>query len=708
MKILNNSRFLFTSILILSVFLIIGCNKKEQIKEIITENLSEIPSVLDLKNLSENGIFTLKKQVLTPNKKGIIADIVLKLPAYKNGMYYRPFSEVKASGNRMEALWFQDVLELSNYKQIKPREDKNMKYGSLILLQKKNGNYLAILPIVSKMVGNTFDVDQSNFRLKTATYGTASIEVNAPLFSYAESSTPYEAIRKTWELAKEAEGVKGNFNWRSDKEFPEPFKYLGWCSWEHYKSNINQEIIVNAIEDIKTSDLPIRWVLIDDGYLDEKKRQLLSFGVDKKKFPNGWKPITDLKDDKVKWMGLWRNFNGFMDGISVDNTLETLSEHLDTLHYGKNKSKTRMVSKNSSASANAFYDAMTADTKENGFDMIKVDFQSVNLQFNKGRENPVLGVHNNNRALEENVKEKNLKLLNCIAMQNFNVFNQTYSNVIRSSVDYKIDLDRIDLTIVQNFTNALWLGHVHWLDQDMFHTSFKETARLMAVSRAISGGPIYLSDETKNIDDTYLNPLMYKDGEIIGTLAPGVPLPESLTQDPYVGKKAFKVIAPLKNESAVIMAVNLNRDTMLKSAISLSDYPNAGGMIQPYKGLWEIPKEGVLLYDAYKKTANPLTNDVEFELKTREERLFQLSPITKGWSVIGNTDKYLSAGTVEVQSISEDEIVCTMKESGNLTIWSKNGVPKLNGVAFKSLGNQLYELNISNTASQTEIIINRD
>ena len=62
--------------------------------------------------------------MITPNKNGIIADIVLKLPAYKNGIYYRPFSEVKASGNRMEALWFQDVSELSNYKQIKPREDR--------------------------------------------------------------------------------------------------------------------------------------------------------------------------------------------------------------------------------------------------------------------------------------------------------------------------------------------------------------------------------------------------------------------------------------------------------------------------------------------------------------------------------------------------------------------------------------------------------
>ena len=101
MKILNNTCVLLRFILLFSIFLIIGCDKKEQVKVTVTENLVEIPSVLDLENLSENGIFILKKQVLTPNKNGIIADIVLKLPEYKNGMYYRPFSEVKASGNRM-------------------------------------------------------------------------------------------------------------------------------------------------------------------------------------------------------------------------------------------------------------------------------------------------------------------------------------------------------------------------------------------------------------------------------------------------------------------------------------------------------------------------------------------------------------------------------------------------------------------------------
>ena len=85
--------------------------KKRNQEEISNDKLIEIPKALDLNNLSENGIFTIEKQLLTPNNSGVIADIVLKLPEYQKGMYYRPFSEVKASGNRMEALWFHNVSE---------------------------------------------------------------------------------------------------------------------------------------------------------------------------------------------------------------------------------------------------------------------------------------------------------------------------------------------------------------------------------------------------------------------------------------------------------------------------------------------------------------------------------------------------------------------------------------------------------------------
>lgn len=694
-------------LLILALLFCVSCNKKNKnTLESNGDQMKIIPNVIDFNHVVKSGVLGLEKQRLVPDADGVLAEIALKFPEYKTGMYYRPFSYMLASGNRMEALWFNDISELRNYKQKIPREDDNLKLGSFMLLQKKNGNYLALLPIVSKFAGNTFDIGASDLLLRLATYGTDTVNSKLPLLAYAESANPYEATQKVWALAKNAEGVKGSINWRSDKEYPEAFKYLGWCTWEHFKKDINEEIITTAIYGIKSSDLPIRWVLIDDGYLDEEHKQLLSFGVDKKKFPNGWTPITSLKDDKLKWMGIWRNFNGYMGGVSINHTMENLDDYFIEAP-AINRKKTALMPKINALSADAFYNAMITDTKENGFDIVKVDFQSNNLFFNRGKANPVLGVHFNNQALENNVKSKGLQLLNCIAMQNFNVFNQTYSNVIRSSVDYKTNVDRIDLAIVQNFTNAFWLGHVHWLDQDMFHTSYKETARLMAVSRAISGGPIYLSDETKNIDNTYLKPLMYGDGEIIRTLAPGVPLPESLLQDPYVGEQAFKVIAPLRNKSAIIMAVNLNRDTVLEASVSRSDYSYASGMIQPYEGLWEIPEEGILLYDSYHKTTEVLTSDFNFELETRQERLFQLSPIVNDWSVIGDPTKYLSAATAEIRSVSQNQIVCTLKEPGFFAVWTKIGVPSSEGISFKSLGNGLFEADVSSMEADMEITIFR-
>ncbi|MBU3011301.1 alpha-galactosidase [Polaribacter vadi] len=648
----------------------------------------------------------LNKQVLTPDSKGIIAEITLELPQFKKGIYYRPFSEKLAAGNRVEPLWFDHISELSNYKHQAPRMDSHVNLGAFMMLQKENGEYLALLPLVSNRIGNTFSVHDNNMYITMATYGIDTENVQVPFMSYAQSKNPYEAARMVWEQAMEMNGVKENINWRSDKTYPEAYNYLGWCSWEYYKHKINEEIILNAAKDIKKSSIPFRWMLIDDGYLDHKGGQLLSFGVDKKKFPNGWEPIIAQKDEKIKWMGIWRNFNGYFGGLSLNHHIPELQDHL--VKRNPEGKKAMYMPKISEEGANAFYHEMTQATKESGFDIIKVDFQSDNFRNNTGASNAILGVHYNNIALEENCVDKDLMLLNCIAQQNFNVFNHRNSALIRGSVDYKTTKDRLDITLVQNFANAFWLGHTHWLDQDMFFANFKETARLMAVARALSGGPVYLSDEPENIEDTVLKPLTYADGRILGTLAPAVPLPESLMQDPYADGKSFNVIAPLKNKTAAIMAVNLSQDDKdVNAKISLKDYAFAGGMIQPYNGLWETPKEGILLYDYYKETAQVLKDDYQFTLASRKERLLLLNPIKEGWAVIGRPDKYLSAATYELEAISQESLKIRMIEDGTLLLWSHGKTPVSENFEFTDVGNGLWKGNLIKPAENSIYIIHK-
>jgi hypothetical protein len=668
-----------------------------------TQVLDCIPESIVLDASHSKGIITLQKQALTPDEDGVIAEMKLELPIYQKGIYYRPFSYKIAAGNRMEPLWFENIAQLDAFELTQPRMDDHINLGAFMMLQKADGKYLALLPLVSNRVGNTFSIRNKNIYLTMATYGTRTENTAVPLMSFGQSENPYEAARMAWEMAMKNDEIKDNINWRENKTYPEAFKYLGWCSWEHYRQNINEDIILGSIADIKSCDIPFRWVMVDDGYLDAKNGQLLSFGVDKNKFPNGWETIKDQKDEKIKWMGIWRNFNGYMQGISPEHTMIHLQEQLVKSPY---EGRERYMSRISPESADAFYSEMTSNTKDNGFDIIKVDFQSDNFRYNTGSENAILGVHYNNAALEENCVKHDLQLLNCIAMQNFNVFNQKYSVLIRGSIDYKITKQRLDITLVQNFTNAFWLGHTHWLDQDMFFANHKETARLMAVARAVSGGPIYLSDEAKNIDDTFLKPLTYADGRILGTLAPGVPLPESLMQDPYSDGKAFRVITPLENNTAVIMAVNLNQDDKeVSSSVSIKDYPFAGGMMQPYEGLWSIPAEGILLYDHYAGTASILKDEYKFTLGSRKEGLFQLSPIQAGWSMIGRPDKYLSATAYQLLKIDEKTIKIRLKEEGPILIWSDNKVPQSDCFEFTKLENGLWRGELCKKNSRKEYTI---
>ncbi|ANW95364.1 hypothetical protein AXE80_03275 [Wenyingzhuangia fucanilytica] len=689
----------------LLVMLVVACSYSPSEKEV--KDYENIPETINLNQLNTTkGILRLNKQEVTPNAEGIIAEIKLELPKFKKGIYYRPFSEKLAAGNRVEPLWFDDISELNNYKHQKPRMDSHVNLGAFMMLQQENGEYLALLPLTSNRIGNTFSVHNNNMYITMATYGTATENVSVPFVSYAQSKNPYEAARQVWELAMQMDEIKENINWREQKEYPEAYNYLGWCSWEHYKHKINEEIILKAAKDIKTSSIPFRWMLIDDGYLDHKQNALLSFGVDKKKFPNGWEPIMAQKDEKIKWFGIWRHFNGYFGGVSLNHHMPQLQDYLiERNPRGKRKF---YMPKISEEAANAFYHEMTEHTKKSGFDIIKVDFQSDNFRNNTGASNAILGVHYNNTALEENTKSKGLMFLNCIAQQSFNVFNHRYSALIRGSVDYKTTKDRLDVTLVQNFANAFWLGHTHWLDQDMFFANFKETAQLMAVARAMSGGPIYLSDEPENIDDTVLKPLTYKDGRIVGTLAPAVPLPESLMQDPYADDKAFKVIAPLQNKTAAIMAVNLNQnDKEVTTQVSLKDYAFAGGMIQPYKGLWQTPKEGVLLYDYYNKTAQVLKDDYSFTLASRKERLLLLNPIKEGWAVIGRPDKYLSGATYELLNVDEQYVNIKMIEDGSLLLWTNGKIPTSENFEFTDLGNGLWQGNLINPVDSKEYIISK-
>lgn len=79
-------------------------------------------------------------------------------------------------------------------------------------------------------------------------------------------------------------------------------KIKGYTSWYNYYQNINEDIILRDLEAIgKRSDL-VNTFQIDDGYQTAVGDWL---SIDKKKFPNGMKPVADKIHEKGLKAGIW-------------------------------------------------------------------------------------------------------------------------------------------------------------------------------------------------------------------------------------------------------------------------------------------------------------------------------------------------------------------------------------------------------------------
>lgn len=652
-----------------------------------------------------SGLIVETVSTVTPDKNGMVFSREVKLPEFEHGVYYRPFSGGMARGNRVEAIAFKTVPELQGYKPSKTRKKHdNVQQGQFMLLELKDGRYLALLPMTSKKVYGQFFVENEKLLLKTGNYGTNPVDGQIPLLAWAFGDSPYLATRETWKQVFESGCVAARS--RASKTFPEePYGYLGWCSWEFYKKNISENVIVNAFHTLEESGAPIRWVMVDDGYLDQNKGRLLSFGVDKKKFPNGWQPIMDLKKpDQIRWTGIWRNFGGYMSGVSPKHTMSDLKPHLSNI-----PKRGMALPNGTQAAAKAFYEKMISDTKDNGFDFVKVDFHTRTFDHYAGTADPIGAMRANNEALEEATHSMNIPLLNCIAQPNINSLQTRYSVLTRSSPDYnQKDKDKNKCNTYQSFANHLWMGQTVWGDLDMFHSHDERDVHPMTIARAISGGPVYISDEPSKIVPEVLLPFALADGKLLRTQAPATLLPESFFIHPFRDEEVFRVIAPLEDQVAAIALFNFSEGgNTLSSGFQPKDYGFAGELLLPTDEPWTVPKDGLLVYDRETKSVSELGDSFQNEIPNFDARLYLLYPKTKGWAVIGRVDKYLPAAAVKVQSVAKDQITFTLKESGPLMVWSEDGTPVMAGATFKSVGENLYLAELPIVGGSKEITLKR-
>ena len=639
----------------------------------------------------------------------------IELPEFVEFCLYSPDDKrFPAGANRLFPWVGKDNLhEIAEKKDIlmSLKADRRYQIG---IFKLKNGEYLCLMALPSDKVCSWFEVSDPNGKildLKTGSMGNTNLnESNAILCAIGHGASATKAIDHAWEQAFSSKKFSQYAQVREKKVYPEMFQYLGWCSWEQYKFDINEKLLKWATQELNQSTIPVRWMLIDDGFQNINQQKLVDFNTDKKKFPNGMLFLPKLKNDKIKWMGVWNCYYGYWQGISPQHQFNkeisnSFVESRDIKHKGNHS----LLTGKDANSTQKFYEAYMSKVKADGYDFVKIDGQADYLDYVQKRfSNPVEMNNWCSIALEKACRKHQLALTNCMTLGPLTMYRSLHSAISRCSVDYKVNNVEMGYShLWQSYANALWMFPLVWPDHDMFHSSDPKSGRMMAVSKALSGGPVYLSDAPNHLNAETIMPLIEHDGKILRPKTTAVPLSDSIMMNPKMSSKPYRVAAQLNDEGMAVAAYHFADEKL---------YPVQKGQITTddvNECLDKMPRAGMVYWDFYHKKGGVLDQQgYHFELPKGTDRLVLLAPIKSDWAIFGSANKFLPQSMFDQAPTLEKgskNISFSMKESGPILIWTKESSFKVKPhCELKSLGDGFWILNYPSSPSKLQVKLIRD
>jgi hypothetical protein len=513
------------------------------------------------------------------------------------------------------------------------------KKSQMLLLQYASLN-VALLAICSDcyrtdMEGTDAGEYGSAVRIKASSNKIGIREINAPVLAIAWGENPYDCIERAGRMGAEAVGHPEML--RKNKTYPPVFEKLGWCTWNAFYHSVNQSGIKEKLEEFRDKSIPVQWVLIDDGWSDADMDQQLLLGLDadKEKFPQGLKEtIAEIKGKYgIEKVGVWHSIMGYWNGLKKDSEAERqLSGFARTLPDH------RIVPAPDAEKAFGFYGKWHSHLKSDcGVDFIKVDEQSAISIFNAGMESYGKASGEIQKGLDASAALYfRGALINCMGMGAEDLWHRPEAALTRTSDDFVPEVKHgFREHAIQNAYCSLLAGLFYYGDWDMFFSEHPENTQ-NAILRAISGGPVYTSDQVGKSEKSEIMPLIFQDGTVIRCDDTGIPTQDCLFQDPVRGGQILKIFNR-KGNRYYIAAFNIREDEQeAKVTISTRDIPELSGK------RW-------LVYDPQMDTCEAISDDTDLttSLKANEARIYELAPMGKT-VILGNPAKYIAGGCFEI------------------------------------------------------------
>ncbi|MGE5427405.1 MAG: Sip1-related alpha-galactosidase [Methylococcaceae bacterium] len=570
--------------------------------------------------------------------------------------------------------------------------------------QYDDGMYGAAIPLSGNGYRTTLGSENGRFGCKATTYTLDAQAANIPMMAVGFGKDPYQLFEDLYRAGLKMMGKEENI--REKKTYPEPLEYIGWCTWNSSEmgKHLDEEHLLNGVATFTDNFFPLGWLLIDDGWFDQQGNQLNAFTPNREKFPNGFKPLTSkLKSDyKLKYVGIWHAYNGYWNGINPDSPLgKRYQKELFTWTQNEradvpSKAVTYSFIRPTSDSLRAFYDDWHRYFVREGFDFVKVDNQLVTERMSVDTYPIDLMAQKMHEALYASVfKNFGGAVINCMDMTNEAFYNFGRSAVARTVEDYFPERDGgVGYTlekggaaahVLMALYNSLYFGQMVYTDFDMFESD-NTYAAFHAAARAISGGPVYVTDLPGKQKFDVLWPLIDAHGRIIRADRPCM-----LTEDCLFQLQDAK---PIK-------AYSYAGNAGLLAVFNAADADQVEGTISPSE-IKSLKGESFAVHEFYSGELSVMQKNEQkkFTLNRMDNEYYNIVPIENGVALLGLVNKYNAPKTILSSDIKKKRIEVHLMD-GEVTSFVKS--TDGNEMSVKNIGGTFKALLPS---EPSEVIVN--
>ncbi|XP_027169863.1 galactinol--sucrose galactosyltransferase-like [Coffea eugenioides] len=554
-----------------------------------------------------------------------------------------------------------------------------------------------------------------------------------------------------FQLVKEAMKVikvhLGTFKLLEEKRPPDIVDKFGWCTWDAFYLKVTPKGVWEGVKSLVEGGCPPGMVLIDDGWQsichddddvnDQKGMNRTSAGEQMPcrlvKFEENYKfrdytssrvPcdkgmvafVSDLKEEfrSVEHVYVWHALCGYWGGIrpNVPSMPESrvispkLSQGLQMTmeDLAVDKIVNNGVGLVPPEKVQEMYEGLHSHLESAGIDGVKVDvihlLEMLCEEFG-GRVELAKAYY---KALTASVR-KHFKGNGVIAsMEHCNDFFYLGTEAIalgRVGDDFWCTDPSGDPNgtfwlqgchMVHCAYNSLWMGNFIQPDWDMFQSTHP-CAEFHAASRAISGGPIYVSDSVGKHNFQLLKSLVLPDGSILRCQHYALPTRDCLFEDPLHDGKTMLKIWNLNKFTGVLGAFNcqgggwcpVTRRNKSASEFSVPVTCLASPEdIEWSNGRNPISLKGVELFAIYMQREKrlkllKLSDNMGISLKPFEYELMIVSPVTVltkklvQFAPIGLVNMLNSGGAVESLIYDDDDkssVSIGVRGSGEMRVFA--------------------------------------